>query len=907
MATWAPHPASLQEILQTIHESTNTATSSQRSTTKARILLSPHYKLYDFSNTPEYIAYLAYILSEAKQEEVHIRTIASYLLKNNASTILIEDANIVDYVKQAVLQAFMDPAIMIRKAASQSIVTLLGVLEPINWQECLQIVVDALDNADMQEVAFHTLVMACEDFPRKMDFEINGSRPLDYLIPKFIELSEHPSSKMRSHALSCLSFFIPINCHSLMVHIDTFITYLFKRASDDDPSVRCNVCRALVLLLAVRPEKLVSEWDNLVEYMLYSTTDKHEDIALEACEFWLALAEDDGLAPYLLPIFGKLVPMLLECMVYSEDGLLWLGGDAEDNANIPDKDSDIKPRHYGQEMYGLGRDADNDDRTILPTQCNSDDDDEEALSEWNIRKCAARTLNVIGVRYGEDLLNTLLEPLKNKLWSDDWLQRESGISALGCMKAMEPHLPGLISYLNNSLNDPNPLVRSVTCRTIGQYASWCAHSFSEEHKANYFLPTMEGLIRTVLDNNKSAQEAACDAFIELAENAGSEMTPFLEPVLRNLMSAFENYQRQNTLVLYVVVGTLSRAVGHHLQNSVYVDLLMPPLLKKWSNLKDSDEDLKALLECLTPVTIAMGPTFLPYTGPIFDQCARIIHGSLLDYRKYQQDPDVEDPDKSESFLVVALELVAGLAQGLDMTLEPFIANTQPNLLVLLTACLKHPQVSVRQSAYALVGDMAANCFPLLRPHMPEIMAELINQLNARPKVEFIGVLNNAAWSVGEAVSRYERDDPEFQKWVQPLLEKLIPILLNSRAPRNLHENAALSIGRIGLMHPSLVAPHLDTFRDAWCKVLHKFEDNEEKDSAFRGFCTLVQTNHAGILKNPLWFCKAIVCWEQPSPELDGMFRALLQGLRQANEFAWTENMASFPPEIRVPLNERYGV
>ena len=92
------------------------------------------------------------------------------------------------------------------------------------------------------------------------------------------------------------------------------------------------------------------------------------------------------------------------------------------------------------------------------------------------------------------------------------------------------------------------------------------------------------------------------------------------------------------------------------------------------------------------------------------------------------------------------------------------------------------------------------------------------------------------------------DDPEFQQWVPPLISRLIPILLHPKAPRSLHENAAVSIGRIGLMHPSLVAPLLPEFAQAWCQALYEIRDNEEKDSAFRGLCTLVQTNPAGITK-----------------------------------------------------------
>jgi len=191
--------------------------------------------------------------------------------------------------------------------------------------------------------------------------------------------------------------------------------------------------------------------------------------------------------------------------------------------------------------------------------------------------------------------------------------------------------------------------------------------------------------------------------------------------------------------------------------------------------------------------------------------------------------------------------------------------------------------------------------------MPGIMNELILQLDPEPKVEFISACNNAAWSVGEVALRYGRDDPEFQQWVGPLIARLIPILLHPKAPRSLHENAAVSIGRIGLMHPTLVAQHLPEFAQAWCQALYEIRDNEEKDSAFRGFCTLVQTNPAGIAKSILWFCNAIVRWTSPTPELNSMFQTLLSGFKQHDPSGWAQQVASFPPGIQERLHQRYGV
>jgi transportin-1 len=46
----------------------------------------------------------------------------------------------------------------------------------------------------------------------------------------------------------------------------------------------------------------------------------------------------------------------------------------------------------------------------------------------------------------------------------------------------------------------------------------------------------------------------------------------------------------------------------------------------------------------------------------------------------------------------------------------------------------------------------------------------------------------------------------------------------------------------------MVAPVLPDFAQAWCQALYEIRDNEEKDSAFRGLCTLVQVNPMGIAK-----------------------------------------------------------
>jgi hypothetical protein len=91
-------------------------------------------------------------------EEDRIRSIAGYLLKNNARLIMGASPDVVAFVKQAVLQAFADSSSMIRNAAGQDVVAFLGHLEPRNWPECLGMLVELLDSpdAEKQEVCIYS-------------------------------------------------------------------------------------------------------------------------------------------------------------------------------------------------------------------------------------------------------------------------------------------------------------------------------------------------------------------------------------------------------------------------------------------------------------------------------------------------------------------------------------------------------------------------------------------------------------------------------------------------------------------------------------------------------------------------------------------------------------------------------
>ncbi|GAA6005721.1 hypothetical protein JCM10207_005309 [Rhodosporidiobolus poonsookiae] len=925
--SWQPSPEGLNELLACLRGS-----GSPDSAIQAQI----NERLESFNKVPEYNSYLTYILTQLPQEDVTVRSMAGLLLKNNIRLRLATfPPDVTAYVKAHIFTAIGDGVSMIRNTVSTVIDTLLVELGPENWTEALSKLMELVDAPDQasqegRSGAFNALDKLCQDIPKRLEeLEVGGQRPLDFMVPKFLSHIDSAYPKIRAHALSCAIQFISPDNNALTLHLEPFIVALFKHASDDSTDVRKIVCQALVQLLATRPDVLIPHMSNVVDFMLYSTQDiENEEVALEACEFWLTFAEDPELVNHLRPFLPKVIPVLLQSMIYSEDDILILDTD-EDDAAVPDRAEDIKPHLLSSKTHtneraedaqnangsGVGgmsrnRAGEGDDDEDEDDEDDYDEEDDETYTEWNLRKCAAAALDVMAVAFEGEMLEVLLPYLKEKLFSSDWLDRESAVLALGaiaegCITGIEPHLPILMNFLINSLNDSKPLVRSIACWTIGRYSSWTIkEDATPEHKQQFFVPAMEGLLKMCLDNNKRVQEAGCSAFATLEEEAGAELEPFLGSILGNLVYAFNKYQQKNLLILYDAIGTLADAVGPALNNQAYIDVLMPPLIQKWGALNDADPDLIPLLECMSSVVIAIGQGFAGYAQPVFTRCIEIVKSSLIEFQQFQQDPaNYDEPDKT--FLIVSLDLLSGLTQGLNTAISSLYSSSDPPVLNLLAMCLQHPDAPVRQSSYALLGDTAISCFPILKPLLPQFMPVLISHIEVEPRLAEVSVCNNAAWAAGEIALQAGND---MEPWVNPLMERLVPILLSAKAARSLTENSAVTIGRLAIVCPSLVAPHLQVFVSAWCQALADIKDNEEKDSAFRGICAAIQVNPGGISSAFGYFLNAVARWTRPSEQLNEMFKTILVAFKGLSDGpAWDAQLAHLPPVIVQRLRERYGV
>ncbi|KAH9809912.1 armadillo-type protein [Melampsora americana] len=968
---WVPQPDGLSQLVTCLRNSDSADSHIQKTVTK---------QLDSFNEIPDYNSYLAYILCQLSDEHPRTRSVAGLILKNNLRRIpysnlaMLQDPQVpssfnitnevLEYVKSVILSSNLlsDSVPMLRGTAGTVISTIVMQFGPEAWPQAIQSLIELTEADDPlgKDGAFSTLSKICEDVPRKLEkMQINSIRVLDIMVPRFINhLKTSTDSKIRAYALICLNPFIQTGGDgSLTDNLTSYVEALFLCASDTSPDVRKKRLS--------NPDILIPNLSQTVDFMLYSTQETDEGVALEACEFWLAFGEDIRLRGHLLNYLEKVVPVLLKGMIYSELDLMMLDNDDEDEA-VPDREQDIKPHVYRGKDHAQGREETgqaapptgaeasdaapqnaDDDAEGSEDLDESDVDDDDLTGDWNLRKCSAAALDVIAVNFENKLLDFLLPLLQQYLFQPQWEHKEAAILALGaiaegCMVGMEPHLATLVPLLLTCLKDRKALVRSITCWTLGRYASWIiSPGATAEHKQSVFLPVMEGLLHSVLDGNKRVQEAGCSAFATLEEEAGDELEPYLHPILTSLVMAFRKYQQKNLLILYDALGTLADSVGNALATPELLQILMPPLIERWEKLSDDDQDLIPLLECLSSIVIAIGPAFLPYAPAVFYRCVRIVTTNLEGFALFMKSPhEYELPDKT--FLIVALDLLSGLTQGLGSLASQFyeanqnqqpipypsstavdpttnasielinfpVPTTQqslPPILSLLGTCLNvdFPEPSVRQSAFALVGDCAISCFHLLESYLPTVMPEIIRQIDYETPLNLTSVCNNAAWAAGEvAIKAGER----MREYIEPLLTRLVPVLTSARVARSLTENSAVTIGRLALACPQLVAPHLDKFIRQWCQTLAEIKDNDEKDSAFRGMCLAIELNPNGLTESFGFWLNAVGRWSRPSADLNMKFKSLLHAFKSViGEPVWTQTINSLSPQTGQRLQVLYQV
>lgn len=954
MAAWVPPQETLQ---QTVHLLSVLRNPVSPQYAEAQRHLEAH------QGDSAFLLSLAYVLARTTREQVpdDVRQLAGLLLKNyvvrHAQAFVrgggenggagASGQEVRDYVKLQALVAARDGNQSVRNTAGILITTLAthtlraGLPLGTSWPELFPALVEMLGSGQVSAIegAFGSLLKILEDCGQdiRADPSGYGQEVLSQLVPIFLSFfaAEHPS--VRAAAVRAMNLLVPLKPTHLTVNMDAFVQALATLKDDPSPRVRQGVCQALVALFKDGTDHLLSRLPEVMEFMLAKTQDGEEEVAREACEFWGVFCDyytgdaQRRVAEALRAFLPRLVPVLLAGMVFSQADREAMEADRHNMLDsVPDRAEDLKPMHYQSRGRGGGDQVGEEDE-------DNEEDDEDMgggggdgeVEQWNLRRCSAATLDSMAEFFGPDVLLPILLPrLYEKLQQGSVWEREACILALGavasCVQGMAEQLPQLFPFLLQQLDDKaglatNPELGCTVAWTLSRYGVWV---LEQNNDAAYLAPLVERLLGAMGDRHKKVQQAACSALATLEEDAGPRLLPYLPHLLSFMAQALGRYQTRSLIVLLDTLGTLADAIKQELAAPEYTGLFMPPLWAKWRALADQDRVLLYLMECLTSLVQALGVAFQPWAPEAYARCLGLLQQTLA--ATASGTPGRHEPEKD--FAVCALDLLTGMAEGLGASFESLLPGSE--LLGLLFGCMRDTSEEVRQSAFALLGDLSRACHAHLVPALPTILPVLVENLDPRA----ISVCNNASWALGELTVRLGPD--VMAAYVPPVMTRLVPMV---RQHQDMHphlaENTAITIGRLAKVCPAAVmgAPGVGReFVQAWCMSLQDVKQRGEKESAFEGLCLLLQqspaillqeagdnpnTNNGGLSPPHTFqaFAWAVASWYDPDrgqpevPEgLQHMFRIIFQYVRDTvNRQAaqgpprrdWNAFLSSLDPQL----------
>lgn len=875
MATnWIPNEASLSQLVLLLRDSMSPVQHNREIAMNA---------LETFQSQPEFLNYLCYILIEgasnpniATQFQLHelsaLRGTAGLLLKNtmlqNKHGILKHD---IQYVKNNIIHALYtnENDKLITNSTGIVITTLFATYyrqerSDITGVTMLRKLIELAAGNNLGAIKALSKIMEDNAQFFQLDWQSDNGivKPIKFLIENFLKFMIDPTvsnPEIRAESIKCINFAIGFQLQDAIIQIDEYLANIFKLAEHDHHDiVRAQICVAFTTILEFRPDKLTDNLIGIVQFMLHLITSVHEEtVALEACEFLYGFSTSPSIPKHILqPFIKDIVPVLLTKMVFDEDSILIYESHNEDDAYLEDKDEDIKPmaprivkKSINNSMSKSSNSLDNGSSDSEDDN-DDDEDDGDVDSRWTLRKCSAATLDIMTNILPRDVIEIAFPYLREHLTSEKWFIREATILALGAMsegimKFFHDQLPSLIPFLVEQLKDQWAPVRKIVCWTLSRFASWILQDHTE-----FLIPVLEPIIGTLIDKRKDVQESAISSVAVFIENCDSELieTLLYSELLNSFDKCFQFYKKKNLIILYDAVGRFAEKVDF---DDAAMQIILPHLINKWATLQDNDKELWPLLECLSCVVSSLGEKFLPMAPDVYARAYRILCHCVEMESKSHGDPTIVVPEKD--FTITSIDLIDGLVQGLGSQCQPLLfPNNDNTLLRVILECLNDPVHEVRQSTFALLGDIVTFCDPkLLSGTLSEFLRLIGTEIMHNDDIDGVPSVINAVWSLGLISERID-----LSAFIIDLSRILLDLFTTTLqfVDAAILENIAITIGRMGITHPEVFANGAfanDSVWNKWTDCMSTVESCEEKSSGYMGFIKIVNLSQITMLDKTL--------------------------------------------------------
>ena len=678
-----------------------------------------------------------------------------------------------------------------------------------------------------------------------------------------------------SLCLKCLNIIAGYMPRPIVEEMHAYATALFTRAMDADVGVRVAVCQGLVALLSIYPGVLEGHWDQIVEYMLSTTSDASQpELARESCEFWMAYCEAALPSEVLKKRLVEIVKVLMVNMAFAEDDEEVFEVEEEEmqirqGGAVRERQEELKPFFgKGKGAAGVGGQGDG---ALGEGEEEEEDDDDDYTSSWNLRKCSAASLDSLSdVFAGDaDFLRMVLSESQARLESKTWRMVEAATLALGaiangCADGMRSHLPALVGMLLPQLSSEHPLVRSISCWSLSRYGRLLGEAADSDQGRQLLESVIRGTLVCMRDANRKVQESACSAISALEEDCeivpglATVFTAVLPLVVEGVAHGLGSYGQRVLPTLTDALGTLAEKFGGTLAEPGVASVLMPAFIARWNTTADADQSLLPLMECLVSLTQAMEVGIAPYAEAFYMRSDAICKAQL----GAKNATAAADCDRD--LVMLSLDLMCGIVESLGPATGEIVVRLRTVELAAAWCDDKLP--SVRQSAFALIGELAQAAPAHVHVVVPHCLSLATAMLDASQlTAENMGAANNACWAVGELAMAMaiQQQRHTYEQGALALAERLVAVLGSNRSVNvSLFENSAIALGRLAVVVPESLSPHLEQFITPWCYGLCRIRDGEEKRDAFTGLFKLIRLQPSSLGPGIIPLACAVASWRQ---------------------------------------------
>ncbi|KAI8114465.1 hypothetical protein M9434_002589 [Picochlorum sp. BPE23] len=853
------------------------------------------------SSYRDYPSYLAYILVSGDGLAGAVRQSAGLFLKNSLRHVIVSNAvpDVIETVKQILVHGLRCADRTLRHTAATCVATLTSCLGFSKWPSLLRDLQMYLNSGDecAMDGALNAIQKTWEDSPGRMEEDVGDSTSAnDCLLPLVLAQMGNAAVHIPVASINILNYALFNQSSKMDELISAYKAGLFSLAHHPEAAVRRVVCIGLIHLSELAPSQLEGELSLLIQYMIDAMQDPQHDVAIEASEFWSVFPEAGFDGELLKPFVPRLIPLLVKNMEFDEFDEQVAEAEAYEEEKR-ESASELRPHLHA---------------SVSHAQISKDGEmekDQEADVEWNLRKSSAAGLDMLSGLLGDDILPTLLPVVESNLQQGNWKAREAAILTLGavsngCHTGLKEHTHAIISAVLPGLVDQRPMIRCISCWTLTRY-SRNVYSNTSEGDGTLLERVTHGIIdRVVKDRNKIVQIAACGSLATLVEEDPVLIKPYIPEIFSALSFGLQHYGKGSLRAVYDSISIIALSSCEIIQRQEYADILLPSLFGKLDTFKASrasaeDPEILPLLDCIGTVGSEAGSSLLSYAQNVFHACMSLAEGYY-----HAGDATPVDPEEQVKFVEHTLDTLSGIIQGLGPSIAPLFSSS--SLGSLLVKVSVHSSPALRQSAFGLVGDLAAACMLELLPFLSPLMEAILECIQPENIIgDNIDACNNAVWALGVVAKKCSSQD--VAQFAMISLERLLPILTVPVGvlPRSLVENAAVCLGQIGNSTPETIAPHTSAFMGGWCAALRGLRDGDEKQDAQEGLCSVINANPLAAKSHFAGICECFATWSHtPKDPLPSQMAHIISGYKSQFESdgQWDSVAACVHPAVRKKLN-----